>query len=321
VRRSETVLHLLSRRTFVRAGMSGLGAWGLARAGTQSRAASADPPTKGYIDAHVHVWTPDTRRYPLRAGFSKDRVRPPSFTPKELFAHARPCGVSRIVLIQMSFYGSDNSYMLDMMRKHKGVFSGVARVDGIPKPDDQMRKLARQGVRGFRLAAGSQPSDSWLDGREMAAIWKCGAEEELAICLLMDPRFLPAVGRMCRKYPQTPVVVDHFSRIGADGVIRKQDLDNLCGLARHKNVRVKVSAFYALGRKKPPYMDLVPMIRRLLDTFGPERLMWASDSPFQVVKGHSYKDSVELIRDRLDFLAASDRDWLLRRTAEGMFFS
>ena len=91
-------------------------------------------------------------------------------------------------------------------------------------------------------------------------------------------------------------------------------------MAKHKQTFVKVSAFYALGKKQPPYLDLVPMIRRLFEAFGPKRLMWASDSPYQVVGKHSYKSSIELLRDRLDFMTDADRDWLLRKTAEKVYF-
>jgi predicted TIM-barrel fold metal-dependent hydrolase len=83
---------------------------------------------------------------------------------------------------------------------------------------------------------------------------------------------------------------------------------------------VKVSAFYALGRKTAPYLDLAPMIRRVFEDHGPRRLMWASDSPFQVENGHRYADSVALIRERLDFFSSEDRDWLLEKTAAGLFF-
>jgi hypothetical protein len=48
--------------------------------------------------------------------------------------------------------------------------------------------------------------------------------------------------------------------------------------------------------------------------------MWESDSPFQVSDVHASKDSVELIKSRLDFLTNGDREWLLRKTAEKFFF-
>src|SRR5262245_4491657 len=116
-----------------------------------------------YIDAHVHVWTPDVDHYPLAPGFQKQAMKPPSFTPDELFKHSKPNGVTRIVLIQMSFYRFDNSYMLDMMKLHKTrignkdvrVFAGVAVIDhSVDRPDDEMRNLLERGVRGFRIYGG-----------------------------------------------------------------------------------------------------------------------------------------------------------------------
>jgi predicted TIM-barrel fold metal-dependent hydrolase len=63
------------------------------------------------------------------------------------------------------------------------------------------------------------------------------------------------------------------------------------------------------------------MIERLLRTFGAERLMWASDCPFQVDPGHSYRASIDLLREGLGFLTQEDREWLLRKTAARVFFS
>jgi len=144
--------------------------------------------------------------------------------------------------------------------------------------------------------------------------------EREAKCRELAEGYASYLEKMCRRYPRTLVVIDHFARIGIDGTIRESDLRSLCGLARHANVRVKVSAFYALGKKRAPYLDLAPMVRRLLDAFGSERLMWASDCPFQVQGPHAYEASVNLVRERLDFLTDDDRDWLLRRTAERVFF-
>ena len=287
----------------------------------KSPVAWAEPAAGKAIDAHVHVWTPDTKRYPLANGFSPEGMQPKSFTPEQLLAHARPAGVERIVLIQMNFYGFDNRYMLDAMRAFPGVFSGVAVIDehaaGVP---ETMRGLKKQGVRGFRLHHLEQPLSSWLSSPGMTTMWKTCADEQLAMCFLIDPDALVPLDKLCQQFPDTPVVVDHFGRIGEDGTIRQADLDNLCRLARHKNTHVKVSAFYALGKKKSPYTDLAPMVRRLVEVYTPKRLMWASDCPFQVENGHNYRDSIELVRSRLDFLTADDRDWLLHKTVERVFF-
>jgi predicted TIM-barrel fold metal-dependent hydrolase len=279
----------------------------------------------GYIDAHVHVWTSDTEKYPLAKGFKKADMKPASFTPDELFAHSRPLGVSRIVLIQMSYYGFDNRYMLDAMAAHPGVFSGVAVIDPLDKPAATMRALKRRGVRGFRIVSDGKDAAKWLGGNAvngdaMAAMWRTAADDKLAMCCLINPDALPSVDKMCERFPDTPVVIDHFARIGMQGEVAEKDLANLCRLARHKHVAVKVSAFYALGKKTAPYDDLAAMTRRLVDAFGPKRLMWATDCPFQVQDGHTYADSLALVKDRLDFLSADDKEWLLRGTAEQVYF-
>jgi len=277
----------------------------------------------GHIDAHVHVWTPDTEKYPLASGFKKPDMKPASFTPGQLFAHCKPEGVSRIVLIQMSFYQTDNRYMLDVMAAHPGVFSGVAIVSADePGIAGRMRDLKKQGVRGFRVTPGKQKDiNAWLGSAGMAEMWKTAADERLNICLLINPDTLGPVGKMCVKYPQTPVVVDHFARVGMAGAVTRADLDRLLHLSSHPHVTLKTSAFYALGKKTPPYADLGPMIRECRDHFGANRLMWASDCPFQVGPGHNYHDSIALIRDRLDFLSVEDKEWMLRKTAARVFFS
>jgi predicted TIM-barrel fold metal-dependent hydrolase len=273
-----------------------------------------------FIDAHSHIWTPDTERYPLAAGFRRANMDPPSFTAEELCQHAIPVGVNRVVLIQMSFYGYDNSYMLDVIAKQPAMYRGVAVVDQDHTDATAMKLLKSKGVRGFRIYPKDQPIDRWLSSDGMRAMWDAGADQNLAMCCLMDPDGLPALDRMCAQFPETPVVIDHMCRIGVTGAVIEKDVQSLCEMAMHKQVSVKVSAFYALGQKKSPYLDLVPLIKRLTSAYGPERLMWASDSPFQVVEGHTYKASIDLIQSHLSFLKATDLDWLLRKTAERVFF-
>jgi len=287
----------------------------------EPKAPPAGPRLTGLVDAHVHVWTPDTVRYPLAAGFTVADMQPPSFTPDELLAACRPHGVARVVLIQMSFYGTNNSFMLDAIAARPGVFSGVAVVDhdraGVAAT---MKDLAAKGVRGFRLLAGRDVADVWGRSAGIDEAWRCGGDESLAMCLLADPESLPAILERCRRFPRTPVVIDHVARIGMRGPVADRDVDALLRLAELPGAAVKVSAFYALGVKKPPYDDLAPLVRRLRDGFGADRLMWATDCPYQLGTGHGYGESIALVRDRLDFLSDAERAKILRDTATRVFF-
>lgn len=277
-----------------------------------------------YIDAHVHVWTPDTTRYPLAVGFKKENMMPVSFTAEELFKHCKPAGVGRINLIQMSFYGFDNSYMLDTIARFPDVFVGTAVINPSGKdPAREMDELAKKGVRAFRILPKltDQPIDKWLRPDGYQKMFAAGARNNQAMACLIAPDALPELDRMCMEYPDTPVIIDHLARIGIDGVIRDAEVDRLCAMAKHKKVMVKIGAFYALGKKTPPYTDLAPTIKKVVAAFGPRRCMWESDCPFQVQGEHTYQASVDLVLRRLDFLSDDDKDWLLRKTAENFFFA
>jgi predicted TIM-barrel fold metal-dependent hydrolase len=305
---------MFSRREFM--AIAGATTW------MAKNAFSDVPNERGWIDAHVHVWTPDIKTYPLDKAFKVEDVQPKSFTPVELLAHATPAGVARVVLIQMSFYQFDNRYMLDVIAQHPGVFSGVGIVDHESADlASNMKQLAKKGVRGFRIHAHGDEAAKWVNDDGIATLWKTASEENLAVCPLINPTDLPHIDALCKKFPDTRVVVDHFARIGISGEIVLDQLEQLCGLARFPNVYVKTSAFYALGKKQSPYSDLLPMIRRVVEAFTPQRLMWASDCPFQVQENHTYADSIALIRDRADFLSQEDKQAILQGTAEKVFFS
>jgi predicted TIM-barrel fold metal-dependent hydrolase len=283
---------------------------------------NANAPLEPYIDAHSHIWTPDVAHYPLAPGFTVESMRPRSFTAEELLALCRPSGVGRVNLIQMSFYAFDNSYMLDMIKLYPDRFVGTAIVDPLgPRPDKAMRDLLPKGVGAFRIAPNysKQPPEHWLRPPGYAIMFAVAAETHQALSCLIDPNGFAEVDRMCGQFPDTTVIVDHLGRIGASGTIEPGDVDALCALARHPRVMVKVGAFYALGKKTPPYLDLAPLIERVVQAFGARRCMWESDCPFQVVS-QKYDDSIALVRDRLDFLTKIDKDWLLARTAEQRLF-
>ena len=306
-----------SRRETLLAAAGALAATALAQNGALAAADESHP----WIDAHSHIWSTDLKQYPLRNNQTVDVLQPRSFTDEELMAIAQPEGVGRVVLIQHHpHHGFDNSYLIDTWKKHPDRFRIVGQIDDTkPHVDRLMNEMLKTGVTGFRIGPREDRS-GWLDGDGMKLMWKTAAETRQSMCCLIGPENLPETKVWCQKYPDTPVVIDHFARIGDDGEIRDADLSTLCSLAGNKLVRVKISAYYAFGKKQPPHHELVPMIKRLFEVFGPDRLMWASDCPYQVGAPSTYASSIALIRDHIDFVTADERRKLLRTTAESTYF-
>ena len=194
-------------------------------------------PSGEAIDAHVHVWTPDTAKYPLAAGYRREEMAPPSFTPEQLFVQMQPCGVGRVVLVQMSFYGFDNSYMLDTIRAYPGVFSGIAVIDD-SAAKAAGRDAAAQTARRARIShlCPEHAGRSLAGRRRYAGDVGVRGERPHGHVLPGESAELPAIDRMCEKHPETPVVIDHCGRVGIDGTIRDANVAQLCRLA-HTSTR------------------------------------------------------------------------------------
>ena len=287
-------------------------------------------PDPDIIDAHVHVWSADTERFPFAPGFGPDDLWFPSFDGAELAARGKPAGVGRFNLVQMTWYGLDHSYIVDLIERDPRRFVGTgivpAIVDvGLPEPDRAMQALAEQGIRAFRVRGQSTRPDvpggeQWLDHPAFEAMFRRSASDDLPLSFLCGAADLPEIDRMCARHGDAPVILDHLARLGPATGATAEDVDALCAVARHPRTMVKVSAFGALSRDGPPYLDMLPIVRRVLDAYGPERCMWASDSPLQTVSPHSYETSIGLLAEHADFLSENDLAQVLHGTAARVFW-
>ena len=103
----------------------------------------------GYVDAHVHVGTPDTAHDSLAAGWKKEQMQSPSFTPEELFKHCRPAGVDRVNLIQTSFHGIDKPVTVYLVRMPR-LFGGRVLEGLLPRrrrAGDGRTRARRQDIK------------------------------------------------------------------------------------------------------------------------------------------------------------------------------
>src|SRR5260221_2342 len=97
------------------------------------------------IDCHAHIYSFDEKKYPPRA----NPFRPPKFVGSVEHLHhvSQAAGVSAVRAIQaVTFYGYDNSYLIDSTRDHRDWICGVCTLD----PDDARSPgLLRQYVRRY----------------------------------------------------------------------------------------------------------------------------------------------------------------------------
>ena len=259
------------------------------------------------IDPHVHVWKHDPR-YP----FAKE-ARPPErdATPETLLDLMKANGVSKTVLIQVIHYRYDNSYTAAVLKQYPQYFQAVCRVDPLdPAAPDHLSRLTGQGFRGVRLSPAGNASGDWFRGPLMPPLWKRCAELKVPMTLLAPITRMPEAGELISKFPDLTVVIDHMADCPVD---QPAELEKLIALRRYPKVFVKISHTWSLSRQPYPYADAQELVKRLYDSFGPQRLMWATDWPI-VEQTATYRQALTVVRDDMKFLNAEDKRWIMNRT-------
>lgn len=230
------------------------------------------------VDAHAHVFA---RGLPLAPG---RRYAPHYDAPLANYLDHLDChGFSHGVLVQPSFLGTDNGYMLDALSTAAGRLRGIAVVEADCSAEE-LARLGSCGVVGLRLNLIGRPdptlsAEPWrsLLRRAAALGWQIEVQAEAGRLAHLLPSLLEE-GSM--------VVIDHFGlpdpRLGAE------DPGWMAMLARAADAPrtyLKLSAPYRLGSGAAVAGSLVP---RLLEAFGPERLVFGTDWPHTQHEGRDH---------------------------------
>jgi L-fuconolactonase len=90
---------------------------------------------------------------------------------------------------------------------------------------------------------------------------------------------------------------------------------DLLALARYPKVCVKITHPWSLSAEAYPFRDTWPLLQRVRDAFGAERLMAGTDWPIKP-ETCSYEQRLALYRERLPFFNDAERADVLYRTAQ-----
>lgn len=234
-----------------------------------SPAIRSNPLSAAVCDCHVHVFDP------LRFAYAPERAYTPG--PAGLQGlrklHAG-LGVSRVVLVQPSVYGTDNACLLDALaQRGADTARGVAVLDPAVAQDAHLDRLHAAGVRGLRLNLQVSGGDLQAVRQQLTATarlaqgpgWHVQVHAPLAVHVALLPDY---------EALDLPVVLDHF----AGGLTASADSERLLGelLAALPGLplHIKLSAAYRLW----PGCDASVLARRF-HAAAPERVVWGTDWP------------------------------------------
>jgi 2-pyrone-4,6-dicarboxylate lactonase len=237
----------------------------------------------GAVDAHCHVFGPSAQ-FP----YAPERKYTPCDAGKdELFRLRDFLGFSRNVIVQATCHGKDNRAMVDACRAAGDLARGVASV----RKDvsrEELRTMHEAGVRGVRFnfvrrLVDATPQEVFLGiaGKIQEFGWSIVVYFEAQDLAELTPflRLLPGI-----------VVVDHMGRPDVAKGVDHPDFQRFVDLmADNGNIWTKLTCPERLSLAGPPYADVVPFARAIIERFA-DRVLWGTDWPHPNLKSHMPDD-------------------------------
>jgi predicted TIM-barrel fold metal-dependent hydrolase len=263
------------------------------------RAATSVPNWKApahSTDCHFHINGPYDR-YPLSPGRS---YSPPVADVPAYQAMACAIGVGRMVIVQPSTFGTDNSCTLDAVELLGRDNSRAVVVIDDSFDINALKQMHARGARGVRFNAVSG-NGTPLDQLESLAakVAQLGWHIQFYTHREQIVELAPAI----RKLPVT-VVLDHMAGVQSDRGVNSAEFRAAAGLLQSGQAYVKISG-YRSSVKGYPYDDVAPLARGFIEA-NPDRCVWGSDRPHPNLYGDTHMPDDGQLFDMLGAWAPSD---------------
>jgi predicted TIM-barrel fold metal-dependent hydrolase len=304
-------------------------------------------PSPALFDTHAHLISDDWERYPpraLRADLSTPRRTDYTVTADALVGMMDAQGVTAACVVQRGhLYGYDNSYIIDSARRHPGRLLPVVILDtqDAATPELLTDMVRNQGVRGLRMA-NTRPAHldtAWMSSPSAMRVWSTCAALRTPVALIFFHNqlawTLPLLHAIARMYPQLPILVDHLGTLHGTTLVeqawaREAGLGDVLlptppdyGIEQtigrfadtpnvfFKLTEVNMENLHAQG------IPAAPLVRRLADRFGADRLVWGSDVGQSL--RWSFVEKARMARDAASLLDARERAAFLHDNAARLY--
>lgn len=260
------------------------------------------------IDSHAHIFRQDL---PMVA----NRRYSPDYDAlvEQYLAHLDGHSLSHGVLIQPSFLGTDNSFMVEALRRFPERLRGVAVVDAAID-EAQLDELAAAGVVGIRLNLIGKALDDYT-GPAWSALFerlaRRGWQVEIQRGIEDLAQIVPAI-----LATGVNVVIDHFGLPTGGIDARNPGHQAFLRLLGDSRVWLKLSAAYRSNTDPVQSAAVLAQVRAAAG--GSERFLWGSDWPnTQFEDRTDYAEQFELIEALVP--DAAERHQVLVTNPAGLF--
>jgi L-fuconolactonase len=294
------------------------------------------------LDTHAHLIAADWDRYQARP-FTPDLPVPdrPAYTmtAEDLLALMDQHGVAQACLVQR---GYDNSYIIDSAARYPDRFHPVVILDtqDPATPGRYRRMVADNRVVGFRMA-NSRPwllDTAWISSPAAMQVWQACADLGTPMTVIVFDNqlsyVLPLIKLIARRFPDLPIILDHGAmpygmsqyelalREAAGETVIMPDpphygIDTSVAIFEDvPNVSFKITEIN-FERVAAAGADAAQLVRRMVQSFGPERLLWGSDVGQSML--WSFAEKVAMARACTALLSETDARAMLHDNAARIY--
>lgn len=260
------------------------------------------------VDTHEHLWDLTKFKLPWTKG---NDVLGRSFVTKDYLAATQGLHVVKSVYMEVDVDPSQQvqeaEYVIDLCRRDDNPMVGAV-ISGRPASADFRAYITKfkdspfiKGVRQV-LHGDSNPAGFCLDQQFVKSVQLLG-ELGMSFDLCLRSQELADGEKLVAQCPHTRFVVDHCGNMDVqetDAKKRHVWMDGMKALAQHDNVVCKISGIIVTAKKDWKAADLAPNMQFSMETFGPDRRMFAGDWPVCTLRA-SYRQWVtalkEIVRD------------------------
>lgn len=244
------------------------------------------------VEWNAHIFSPDTETYPLheKAAYLPDMSKHPADPLGAYLKRMEKEGINRAVIVHPEPYGDDHRLILKCLEREPEILRGTSLF--YPKDPDAPQKLADLVAQQPKIIAtrfhAHQGKEMYLDSfadKGARALWEKAVELGLIVELHIGPDYAEQVAAVLRDIPETVALIDHLAEPQMGSAVEYAHVLELGCRAEYKKVYMKLSGLGHFAQDAPLYESARPFTQRVIEAFGPDRLVWGGTAP-GVVDAH-----------------------------------